>query len=95
MPESQQTLSDASIEVKDGQTIMKFTKIMKEPEEIEVTTGDNTFLWAYGSSDDLGYHASRTLFELNLSGNKSPTISPVVGADARAPTRSPIVNWID
>ena len=30
MPESEQTLMDASVEVVDGQTIMKFTKIMKE-----------------------------------------------------------------
>jgi len=69
MSESNQTLSDTSIEVKDGQTIMKFTKIMKEAGEIEITPGDNTLLWAHGSSDVLGYHGftSKSPFELNLS----------------------------
>lgn len=51
MPLSQQTLTDATIEVSNGQTIMKFTKVMKEDGEIEINGGDNTFLWAYGSSN--------------------------------------------
>jgi hypothetical protein len=68
MPESDQTLTDATIEVNDGQTIMKFTKILKESGEIEITpTGNNIFLWAYGSSEVLGYHDGRSNFELNLS----------------------------
>lgn len=75
MPESQQTLSNTSVEVKDGQTITKFTKIMKESGEIEITTGDNTFLWAYGSGTTLGYHADRKSFELNLSSGASEAVS--------------------
>ena len=67
MPDVQQTLTDATIQVTDGQTIMEFTKIMAEPNEIEITTGDNDFLWAYGSSPTLGYHASRESFVQNLS----------------------------
>ena len=67
MPESDQTLIDASIEVNDGQTIMKFTKIMKESGEIEITPRGNIFLWAYGSSEVLGYHNERSIFDLNLS----------------------------
>ncbi len=43
MPDSAQTLTDTSVKVVDRQTIMKFTKIMKETNEIA-----NTFLWAYG-----------------------------------------------
>jgi hypothetical protein len=39
MPCSAQTLTDASVKVVDGQTIMKFTKIMNETNEIV-----NTFL---------------------------------------------------
>jgi hypothetical protein len=67
MPDSAQTLTDAIVEVIDGQTIMKFTKIMKEADEIEITTDANTFLWAYGSSATLGYHSARSPFDLNLS----------------------------
>ncbi|KAL7541591.1 hypothetical protein ACHAWF_006979 [Thalassiosira exigua] len=67
MPQEQQTLADTSIEVKDGKTVMRFTKIMKEEGEIEIGTGDNTFLWAYGSGNALGYHAQRKSFELSLS----------------------------
>ncbi len=67
MPESAQTLVDASVVVDDGQTIMKFTKVMKEVGEIEITSRENIFLWAYGSSDVLGYHLGRSLFDLDLS----------------------------
>ena len=67
MPEDQQTLTDAEVVAKDGQTVMEFTKIMKEPNEIEITTGDNNFLWSYGSSQALGYHAARESFVQNLS----------------------------
>jgi hypothetical protein len=80
MPESAQTLTDASIDVKDGQTIMKFTKIMKEAGEIEITPRENIFLGAYGSSDVLGYHPGRSIFDLNLSSGfveeaKAPNMS--------------------
>lgn len=46
---------------------MKFTKIMKEAGEIEITSGKNIFLWAYGSSDILGLHAHESPFDLDLS----------------------------
>lgn len=67
MPDSAQTLTDASVKVNNGQTIMKFTKIMKETGEIEITSGKNIFLWAYGSSDILGLHAHESPFDLDLS----------------------------
>ena len=77
MPDEQQTLTDATIQVTDGQTIMEFTKIMAETNEIEITTGDNNFLWAYGSSRNLGYHASRESFVQNLStGAAAVTVAP-------------------
>jgi len=62
-----QTLTEASIEVVDGQTIMKFTKLLKEPGEIEILpTGDNILLYARGYGPSLGYHAKRKSFGLNL-----------------------------
>ena len=67
MSENKQTLTDTSIEIVDGQTILKFTKLMKEDGEIELLVGDeNTLLYAYGSSTSLGYHAGRGSFDLLL-----------------------------
>ncbi len=74
MPESKQTLMDASVEVIDRQTIMKFTKTMKETGQIEITSGENKFLWAHGSSDVLRYHRSRSQFDLNLSNGLSEEV---------------------
>lgn len=74
MPEDQQTLIDATVEVVDGQTIMEFTKIMAEPNEIEITTGDNNFLWAHGYSQTLGYHAKTEAFVQNLSAGTAAVI---------------------
>jgi len=76
MPDGQQTLTDTSVEVKDGQTIMKFTKIMKEAGEVEISPADNTFIWAYGSSPTLGYHlAGRAALDLNLSSGASEEVA--------------------
>ena len=70
MSEDKQTLMNASIQVvKSGSssmTVMKFTKIMKESGEIEIFSGNNSFLWAYGFGTSLGYHAARASFKLNL-----------------------------
>ena len=71
MAKEKQTLTNASVEFANGQTVMKFTKIMNEAGEIEIVTGDNNFLWAYGSSTALDYHAARASFVLNLSSGNS------------------------
>ncbi|KAL3802987.1 hypothetical protein HJC23_011610 [Cyclotella cryptica] len=71
MPRSRQTLTDATVEVSNGQTIMKFTKIMNEEGEIEIKAGENKFLWAYGSSATLGYHPARASYIMNLSTGSS------------------------
>ncbi len=62
-----QTLTDASVQVINGQTIMKFTKLMKEPGEIEIGAGDNIFLWANGYSTTLGLHKEFSSVGINLS----------------------------
>jgi hypothetical protein len=58
LPESQQTLTNASIKIgktAEGiKTVMKFTKLLKEQGEIEVYTGGNTFIWAHGSDEIFG-----------------------------------------
>jgi len=62
-----QTLTDSSIEIVDGQTILKFTKEMKENDEVEIAPGEtNTFLFAYGYGG-LSYHGrNRMAFTLEL-----------------------------
>jgi len=67
MPEEEQTLINATVEVRDGQTVMKFTKFLKEQGQIEIMIGLNNMLWAYGSSNTLSYHAQRSSFTLDLS----------------------------
>ena len=67
MPADQQTLEDATVQVNNGKTIMTFTKMMAEAGEIQIKTGDNNFLWAYGSSSTLGYHPNRGSYVQNLS----------------------------
>ncbi len=68
MPDEQQTLTDASITTMNGQTVMKFTKLMKEPGEIEILFGENEFLWAHGNDATLAYHANnRAAFNLDLA----------------------------
>lgn len=70
MDESRQTLTDANIEIVDGQTIMTFTKMLKEEGEIEIFAGVNTFLWAHGSDTESTYHGTnKSPFQLNLLGS--------------------------
>lgn len=70
MDESKQTLIDANIEVVDGQTIMTFTKMLKEEGEVELFPGDNTFLWAHGSDTETTYHGTnKASFRVNLLGS--------------------------
>jgi len=67
-PLPSQTLIDASVVQTDTTTILTFTKILSEPNEIPIPlSGPQFFLWAVGSSNGLGYHASRAPFQLDLS----------------------------
>mmetsp|Transcript_12618 Transcript_12618/g.22617 ORF Transcript_12618/g.22617 Transcript_12618/m.22617 type:complete len:239 (+) Transcript_12618:96-812(+) len=66
MSDDKQTLTNASIEVVDGQTIMKFTKLLQEDGEIEILAGRNTMLLAHGYGPNLGYHQLRMAFHLTL-----------------------------
>ncbi|KAL7459625.1 hypothetical protein ACHAWC_011376 [Mediolabrus comicus] len=67
MAAHKQTLTDTSVTFEDGLTILKFTKIMKEQDEVEIKSGvENTFLYAQGMGLDVGYHAVGESFSLNL-----------------------------
>ena len=57
--------------------VMKFTKIMKETGEIEITAKENKFLWAFGSGNVLRHHEDRDTFILDLSsGSKEEIKAP-------------------
>ena len=66
MDDDKQTLINGSTEIYNGQTIMRFTKLIKEDGEIEISADGNDFLWAHGSDSTFGYHKSRSQFKMNL-----------------------------
>lgn len=67
LPDEAQTLSDTSVSINDGETVMRFTKLLNEPNDIPITN-DLFFLFAHGQDENLGYHGpnSRGRFQLNL-----------------------------
>ena len=73
MPPEEQTLTDASVVVNEnGQTVMKFTKLLVEPNQIPITAGENNMLWAHGGDGrtSVGFHGqyreSLSLLKLTL-----------------------------
>ena len=57
MDGAQQTLLDATVRQEDGMTILEFGKILiEDDEEPIVVPGENTFIYAAATSNDLGYH---------------------------------------
>ena len=88
-PEEMQTLMDVSILQDNGTTTMAFTKFLQEDGEIEIlTNGDNLFLYAQASSNELGYHGSdRGNFVIDFkmdSATPSPTPAETSGATPTA-----------
>ena len=82
MSPEEQTLTDASVAVNEnGQTVMKFTKLLVEPNQIPIISGENKMLWASGGSTAIGYHGTnRSPFPLNLNFDGSSAPPPVVEA---------------
>ncbi len=70
MEKEEQTLIDAQVLLFNDpdQTVMKFTKLLQEPNEIEIIRGDNAVLWAHGNGfgSSLSYHSDRGSIVLNL-----------------------------
>lgn len=68
MPANKQTLIDASLEVDaEDRTVLRFTKIMNEEDEIEIKQGGEIYLlYALGTSQELGYHAERKSQKVTL-----------------------------
>jgi hypothetical protein len=64
----QQSLTDATYTQNSTHTVMTFTKPFVDGSEIPIViTGINNFLYAVGTSNELGYHAKRRGFPLDLS----------------------------
>lgn len=63
-----QTLTDASYTQNATHTSMTFTKPLVEANELPILLqGDNFFLYAVGSDNNFGFHASRDGFTIDLS----------------------------
>ena len=63
----QQTLMDGNIEQNETHTVLSFTKLVEEEGELSINpTGNNFFLVAAGSGNELAYHAVRMPFEIAL-----------------------------
>ena len=78
MSDDKQTLQKASITTMDGKTIMTFTKILVEDDEVEILEdGENILLHAWGGSA-LGYHTGRLSFTIDFSKiNNEDTSRPI------------------
>ena len=67
MQQRKQTLVDPLIEVVDGQTILSFTKLLVEEDEIALSVGTNIFLWAHGTDVENTFHGgNKGSFNINL-----------------------------
>eukprot|EP00579_Thalassiosira_antarctica_P032243 CAMPEP_0201991450 /NCGR_PEP_ID=MMETSP0905-20130828/274_1 /ASSEMBLY_ACC=CAM_ASM_000554 /TAXON_ID=420261 /ORGANISM="Thalassiosira antarctica, Strain CCMP982" /LENGTH=216 /DNA_ID=CAMNT_0048545865 /DNA_START=59 /DNA_END=706 /DNA_ORIENTATION=- len=81
MDETHQTLMNNKVTYEDGVTVVEFTKLLKEEGEHEILAdGDNTFLWAVGSSNAVGYHAARAQFTLDFKTTAPAPTSPTPDA---------------
>lgn len=97
MDSVKQTLINATIVQEDGQTILSFTKLLREEGEHSITTeGANTFLYAFGFDNNLGVHEGRGGFMLEpfqcvqiLDGkNITPSAtSPVISVESSSLNR--------
>lgn len=88
-PVVEQDLIDSSIVQTDEDTTMTFTYILNQrvTNSVVVDGGMNTFIWAYGFSNTLGYHRNRGSFETDFS--CPPTQAPTIGPDTIEPTMEP------
>ncbi len=87
MPDDKQTLMSASIKQSGGITTMEFAKYLNEDGENEIIPdGENTFLFAIGSGNELGYHAARGSF--NVDFNMVDTLAPIASSSTAGKYRA-------
>lgn len=68
-PEAQKTVTGHFISQSSTKTVMSFTKAFNGNIDAFqfIPKGINTFLYAYGTSNELGYHSGRGMFQLDFS----------------------------
>eukprot|EP00984_Skeletonema_dohrnii_P020199 scaffold9773_cov131-Skeletonema_dohrnii-CCMP3373.AAC.4 len=97
MSEEQQTLRDTSILQLYGRTIMTFTKLLVEEDELPILTDGsvNFFIHARGLSNALGYHgpSDRLSFQMDFGGvdvdADVTSMPPSANNETASPTLSP------
>jgi len=78
MPDSKQTLLDASITQENGMTVMRFSKLLVEEGELPLNVGAvNNFIWAIGTGNGLSYHAVRSSFTASLEPGEAIVLGSV------------------
>ena len=65
-PWESQTLTDASVVQENGATVLSFTMpLVNEGQNAIVPDGPNTFLYAYGRSNELAFHSQARAFTID------------------------------
>jgi len=86
MDEASQTLMETSIVQENGMTIMSFAKYLDEDQYGIFESGSpNSFIWAVGSSNALGYHADRGNFQLEFESAAGSSTSSSVASVTTPP----------
>eukprot|EP00804_Cyclotella_cryptica_P028334 CCRYP_013208-RA/>CCRYP_013208-RA protein AED:0.12 eAED:0.12 QI:0/0/0.5/1/0/0/2/241/391 len=86
MDDASQTLMETSIVQENGMTIMSFAKYLDEDQYGIFESGRaNSFIWAVGSSNTLGYHPERGHFELEFAGAAATSTSSSVASVTTSP----------
>jgi hypothetical protein len=64
---SSQTLDNGSIVQQNGQTIMRFEKLLNDDPNVSINgQGEEVFLWAIGTDNGFGLHRRRGAFRIKL-----------------------------
>lgn len=81
LPAEEQTLMDTSITQVDGVTTMKFTQDLDDLVDVPVIVGENTYIWAFGFSNPIGFHDT-----MSRGGKKSMFTECLAVGETTAPT---------
>jgi DOMON domain len=72
---SSQTLRNGEVIQQNGQTIMRFEKLLNDDPNVSINgAGDEVFIWAIGGSNSFGRHRRRGAFRIKLE----PCVAPSV-----------------
>lgn len=106
MPDEQQTLMDTKLTSENGNTIVTFSKLLREQGERTIlANGENIFVWALGggSDPDSFPYEQEGSFSLDFEITRPPTTSSITPAptfggievpQGRARTQSPTMTYI-